>query len=297
MTQLEIWRIQAFQQLEDLLSKAKTEPVSKLDELLDHLIRVLSNLPARPADRPPYMGIYGTANVVTGRQKSAERLKTLVGKLQGVLNSTDHLVDDLLRLAANLPPRPPSRAPYEGLFPPSQMQWLQVSHLRSIAPTTSSERIAALLSPLNQTMVEYDIDTPLRQAHFLAQVAHESDRFNALEEYRSGAEYEGRDDLGNINPGDGIRFKGRGLIQVTGRANYQRCGLALGVDLIRHPHRLAELDLACRSAGWYWDTNNLNTYADRDDVQLVTRIVNGALNGLQDRINLLAAAKQSLKLG
>ncbi len=145
-------------------------------------------------------------------------------------------------------------------------------------------------------MVEFNISTPLRQAHFLAQIAHESDRFNALEEYASGEDYEGRDDLGNTQPGDGVRFKGRGLIQITGRTNYGDCGKALGVDLINNPTKLAAPDLASRSAGWFWAINQLNGDADNDDVRTVTRVINGGYNGLDDRIMLLQAAKQVLKV-
>jgi putative chitinase len=145
-------------------------------------------------------------------------------------------------------------------------------------------------------MVEFEINTRLRQAHFLAQIAHESDRFRALEEYASGEEYEGRDDLGNTQWGDGVRFKGRGLIQITGRANYRNCGEGLGVDLIDNPERLADPDLACRSAGWFWQTNKLNPDADRDDVETITRVINGGLNGFDDRVYLLAVAKSVLSV-
>jgi putative chitinase len=141
-------------------------------------------------------------------------------------------------------------------------------------------------------MQRYGITTAMRKAHFLSQTAHESDGFNTNEEYASGAAYEGRRDLGNTKSGDGVRFKGRGLIQVTGRSNYAECGNALGVDLIGNPQRLADFDLACLSAGWYWDTRNLNSYADNDDVIQITRIINGGLNGLDDRQAYLARAKQ-----
>lgn len=141
-------------------------------------------------------------------------------------------------------------------------------------------------------MQRYEITTALRKSHFIAQVAHESDGFNTNEEYASGADYEGRRDLGNTRAGDGVRFKGRGLIQVTGRSNYAECGNALGVDLINNPQRLAEFDLACLSAGWFWDTRSLNDYADGDDVWTITRIINGGLNGLEDREAYLYRARQ-----
>jgi putative chitinase len=177
------------------------------------------------------------------------------------------------------------------------MVLLTPDKLRSIAPEAPSGRPEQLAPQLNRTMVEYSINTPLRQAHFLAQVAHESDCFNALEEYASGEEYEYRDDLGNTQPGDGVRFKGRGLIQITGRTNYADCSKAMGVDLISNPRRLADPDLASRSAGWFWSTRQLNGDADRDDVRTVTRVINGGYNGLDDRIQLLKAAKSVLGIG
>jgi putative chitinase len=141
-------------------------------------------------------------------------------------------------------------------------------------------------------MQRYNITTPLRKAHFIAQIAHESDAFNTNEEYASGADYEWRRDLGNTKAGDGVKFKGRGLIQVTGRSNYAACGQALGVDLINNPQRLAEYDLACLSAGWFWDKMRLNGDADADDVMTITRLINGGTNGLADRQSYLARARR-----
>jgi putative chitinase len=91
-----------------------------------------------------------------------------------------------------------------------------------------------------------------------------------------------------------VRFKGRGLIQITGRANYGDCGEALGVDLITHPTRLAEPDLACRSAGWFWNTRNLSSFADRDDVDTITYRINGGYNGYDERVEFLHIAKSVL---
>jgi putative chitinase len=293
MHQLEIWRIQAFHCLNVLISKLEGD-LSSSDGLIDSLVRSLSQLPARPADKLPYTNIFGTTNVEEGREKAAERLQELSEKMQGNLKLEDGLVDGLIRSLSGLPARPADKQPYASLFPPPQMVFLTPELLQKIAPEAKTERLKQLTPHLNRAMVEFDIDTPLRQAHFLAQVAHESDRFNALEEYASGEDYEGRSDLGNVYPGDGVRFKGRGLIQVTGRTNYKRCGRALGVDLINHPKRLAEPDLACRSAGWFWDTHELNRDANRDDVDTITRIINGGYNGFEDRVRLLTSAKRVL---
>ncbi len=292
MAQLQIWRMQAFNRLEMLLAQVEGD-VGKGDELADSLIRLLNNQPARPADKPPYAGIFGTAEARAGRQKAIEQFQKLWNKLPGESCDIDGLVDDLLRVLSNLPARPADKQPYASLFPACKMVFLTPALLQAIAPEADSERIASLVESLNATMIEFDITTPLRQAHFLAQVAHESDRFNALEEYASGEDYEWRDDLGNTQPGDGVRYKGRGLIQVTGRTNYGECGRALGVDLVNNPTRLADPDLACRSAGWYWNTRQLNGDADRDDVRTVTRVINGGYNGLEDRLHLLDAAKQA----
>lgn len=143
-------------------------------------------------------------------------------------------------------------------------------------------------------MIARDISTPLRQLHFLAQVGHESGELRYTEEIASGAAYEGRKDLGNTQPGDGERFKGRGLIQLTGRTNYQNYGNAIGVDLVTNNQwtRVAtDPDLAVDVAAWYWDTHNLNQYADADDIETITRKINGGLNGLDDRKRIAARAR------
>lgn len=291
--QVNFWRARAFQRLTELILAMQGD-TNPNDGLIDGLVRSLSKLPERPADRVAYAGIFAVTNAVDGRKKAVERLRILAKDFNGDLGSVDALIDDLIRVLSNLPQRPLDKQPYASLFPASQMRWLTTKDLRAIAPTASSNRINQLIDELNRTMLEFDISTPLRQAHFLAQILHESDRLNALEEYASGAAYEWRSDLGNVNSGDGIRFKGRGLIQVTGRNNYRECSKALGVDLISNPKRLADPDLACRSAGWYWSTRKLNPDADRDDVRTITKVINGGFNGLDDRIQLLQAAKRVL---
>lgn len=293
MSQLDIWRLQAVDRIKTL-AKALNGELSPSDALIDSLVRNLGRLPARPADKPPYVGIFGVSDVSVGREKAVERLRSLSGTLQGNLCPNDGLVDDLVRSLSHLPPRPADKQPYASLFPVSKLVELSAAQLSSFVPDAESSQLARLAPCLLQTMVEFEIDRPLRQAHFLAQVAHESDRFRTLEEYASGEDYEGRDDLGNIYGGDGVRYKGRGLIQITGRANYADCGHALGVDLINNPKRLADPALACQSAGWFWDKHRLNLLADRDDAEAITRIINGGLNGYDERLNLLKAAKRVL---
>jgi Predicted chitinase len=155
-------------------------------------------------------------------------------------------------------------------------------------------RAPLFLDGINATMAEFDISTPVRQAAFLAQIGHESGQLRYVQEIASGAAYEGRKDLGNTWPGDGIKFKGRGLLQITGRANYAACGKALGLDLIDHPE-LLELPMnACRSAGWFWALKHLSWLADEDDMEKITRRINGGLNGLADRLALYEVAKEVL---
>ena len=158
----------------------------------------------------------------------------------------------------------------------------------------AGRRATLFLAPLNAAMAEFDIDTPLRQASFLAQVGHESGQLRYMRELASGAAYEGRADLGNVIAGDGVRFKGRGLLQVTGRANYAACGVALGLDLLAAPQLLEQTTAACRSAGWFWQSRGLNRLADAGDQERVTRRINGGVNGLAERLALYAAARNVL---
>jgi putative chitinase len=176
---------------------------------------------------------------------------------------------------------------------------LNASALLAVAGkrTTRQQEIIARLGPLlAPTLARYGINTPLRQAHFLGQCAHECDRFCTLEEYASGRAYEGRADLGNSQPGDGVRFKGRGLIQTTGRANYKRAATRLDLPLLDKPELLATAGPALEAACLYWQDRGLNRLADRDDILAVTRAINGGTNGLNDRRVLTARAKRVLGL-
>ena len=150
------------------------------------------------------------------------------------------------------------------------------------------------LQPINFTFDEFCIDTPLRQAFFLAQIAHESGSLRYVQEIATGGAYEGRVDLGNLELGDGIKYKGRGLIQITGRNNYQRVSESLGIDCLNNPELLEDPVNAARSAGWFWATHNLNASADANDLRTNTRIINGGYNGLIDRGQRLVEAKRGL---
>ena len=135
------------------------------------------------------------------------------------------------------------------------------------------------------------LDNPLRLIHFLAQLAHESGNFRYMEEIASGAAYEGRKDLGNTQAGDGKRFKGRGPIQLTGRANYRKYGQQLGIDFENNPEIVAIPSVGLLVACKFWADNGLNALADQDDVAMITRRINGGLNGFEDRKNKLSMIK------
>ena len=171
------------------------------------------------------------------------------------------------------------------------MSVVTLAQLEDIMPLART-RAAAFLAPLNAAMLEFGITTPARQASFLSQVGHESGQLRYVRELASGQAYEGRADLGNTQRGDGVRFRGRGLLQVTGRANYAACGKALGLDLLAKPELLEQAANACRSAGWFWQTRGLNFLADAGDQERVTRRINGGTNGLADRLALFAVAKR-----
>lgn len=154
--------------------------------------------------------------------------------------------------------------------------------------------IGAISSIFSTTLDRYAINTRLRIAHFMGQVTHECAGFCTAEEFASGAAYEGRQDLGNTQPGDGKRYKGRGLIQLTGRANYRDIGRILGLPLENQPELAAEPVTALKIACEYWKKRNINTAADRDDLISVTKLVNGGLNGLEERRSYLIKAKSEL---
>ena len=161
--------------------------------------------------------------------------------------------------------------------------------------------IARTFAPfVSDAMTEFGIDTPSRQAMFLANVGHESGGLRFLRELWGPTKtqlcYEGREDLGNTQQGDGFKYRGRGLLQVTGRANYKRIGAALGANLEEDPDLLSTPKLAARSAGYFWKSRGLNTYADLGEWVKVVRRINGGTNGMDERTELWGAAKTALKI-
>lgn len=159
---------------------------------------------------------------------------------------------------------------------------ITLEQLQAIMPQ-AGKRAALFLEPLNKAMNAFGIDSNARAAAFLAQVAHESGQLVYVKELASGVAYENRHDLGNDAPGDGVKYKGRGLIQVTGKANYKALSIALKVDCINKPEVLETPDNAAASAGFFWQSKNLNQYADSGDFITLTKRINGGLLGLAER--------------
>lgn len=160
------------------------------------------------------------------------------------------------------------------------------------------DRATEWLPVIEAAMREFGIDTRLRQAMFLAQIGHESGGMRYTVEIWGNTaaqqRYEGRANLGNTVEGDGFRFRGRGLIQTTGRFNYEATAKALDIDCVNNPDLLAEPINAARSAAWWWQSHNLNRFADADDCKGCTKVINGGYNGLEQRLALYAAAKLAL---
>lgn len=155
--------------------------------------------------------------------------------------------------------------------------------------------------PLTKAMEKYEINTPTRQAAFIAQIGHESGRLVYVREIwgptPTQTRYEGRKDLGNTQAGDGFKFRGRGLIQVTGRDNYRKVGQALNLGLESTPELLEKPEWAAESAAWFWKDRGLNILADRNDFRTITRRINGGFNGYVDRLALWEKAKKVLGAG
>jgi predicted chitinase len=158
-------------------------------------------------------------------------------------------------------------------------------------------QVEAHAAALTAAMAEWEINTALRQAAFLAQTAHETGGWRWLRELGGRSyffKYEGRKDLGNNQLGDGYRFRGRGYIQLTGRHNYRHASAQLGIPLLEHPELAEQPEYAARIAGWYWFQRALNRLADTGEFRQITRVINGGYNGLQDRERKYNIAKRIL---
>jgi putative chitinase len=167
--------------------------------------------------------------------------------------------------------------------------------LQAIYKETTPALLDKFLPHLNTAFGEFEINTPQRMRMFLAQIGHESGQLRYVKELASGEAYEGRANLGNTSPGDGVRYKGRGLIQITGKRNYVLCSLGLDLPLLENPEMLEQPLNAVRSAGWYWKSNNLNSLCDLGLFKELTKRINGGLNGYADRYKLYQRAFDVIK--
>lgn len=177
--------------------------------------------------------------------------------------------------------------------------YLPLDKLQAIMPKAGA-RAQRFLVPLNAALGIFAIHTIPRIAQFLAQIAVESGELRYTREIwgptSTQRRYEGRADLGNTEPGDGERYMGRGLIQLTGRHNYTVCSAELGIDVVNNPHMLEQPLLAALSAGWYWDARRINEAADANDIVRVTKLVNGGKTALPLRAAYFQTAMTVLTL-
>ena len=170
-------------------------------------------------------------------------------------------------------------------------------HFKECFKYAAKKTIDEFFQPFNNALREYHINSPYRIAAFIAQVAHESGSLRYTEELATGTTYEFRKDLGNIYRGDGKRFKGRGLIQLTGRNNYKWASRRLNLNLVKKPELAANTINSCRIAALYWHSRNLNKYADWNNIKgfrIITRRINGGYNGYSDRLSYWKHSKQVL---
>ena len=166
--------------------------------------------------------------------------------------------------------------------------------LARIMPFSTAAHRKAYLPLLNDAMRKSEIIGAKREAAFLAQIAHESGSLSFKEEVGSGVQYEWRSDLGNVNKGDGPRYKGRGFLMITGRANYRHYGNLLNLPLEEKPELAAEPGIAMNIAGVYWQEHGCNQLADQLNFKAITRKINGGLNGYQSRLEFYTRALKAL---
>jgi putative chitinase len=178
---------------------------------------------------------------------------------------------------------------------------LTVAQLREIMPNSSEQNRALYLPYIEAAMKEYGINTPLRRAAFLAEVAYNTVDLKALEELGTPdlfeKQYGQRKDLGNFEPGDGARYKGRGAFATVGRSNYQALGELMGVDLVKQPELLATAEIGFRAAALYWYRSGCNELAEKEDIVGLNRRLTGGSNGLAavkeyfDRAKIVLSAR------
>ena len=172
---------------------------------------------------------------------------------------------------------------------------ITLEQLKAVYKEAPESRLKEFLDPLNETLQRFEINTPVRIQMFLAQIGHESGELRYVLELASGQSYEGRKDLGNTQIGDGVKYKGRGLLQITGRNNYVLCGMCLDLPLLENPELLEQHPYSSLSSGWFWSTNNLNSFCDANDFERLTKKINGGLNGYANRLLLYQRAKKVIQ--
>lgn len=232
-------------------------------------------------------GSIDTSGVPLGDMQSVSAAQQLEAQMKALLREADgvdqEIADALKAITggdADLPPAP-APVPDDGYTPVTATQ------LMSIVPELSEAKANEMVGPLNDAMRQGGMNTPLRQAAFISQVAVESDRFVMTREYADGSEYEGRcrgpNGLGNCSPGDGVKYAGRGYIQLTGKDNYEAASKALGVDLVNNPDLAQTPEYAFKVSVFYWDTHNGNAVSDTGDIVAITEMVNGGHHALSER--------------
>jgi len=322
--ELQAYRKLALDRLEQLLIQLPETP-HEADYFVDRYIRILSDLPSRRDRSLPYEGLYGAGSSLDQyRDVATDRLQELVENLPEIAQ-VDEEVDNYIRVLSDLPPRPDNVQPYVRLFvlrtpapdpleiddnpKLSAQQLITSEQLLQIAGTNRiKNRIEALTPGVNATFEKYQINSKLRMAHFLAQIMHESGGLKWLRELWGPTAQQKKYDppfslaktLGNLNRGDGFKYRGRGLIQLTGKHNYQKftddIGAEFAANFVSQPDLVETAPYAVLVAGWYWNSRNINKFADQDNLREVTRKINGGWNGIRDRRRYLKRAKLVLKV-
>ncbi len=282
--------------LQTMQDKNVIDQKISVDIILDDLVRVVQGLPKRPIDRQIYSPLFGHGkDIEQYRMLALEVVSKKVIKESYV--EADYIIDDLIRKLSNLPSRALTTLPYERLFKVIEdekdvceekgncSELISLEQLKEIASLAPVNVIEDVYLEFKEIIIRYDISTKERLAHFLSQVLHESGCFRYKEEIASGKAYEGRKDLGNINKGDGEKYKGAGWIQVTGRYWYSEFGKYIEDEkVIEMGVRYVAKRYAGSITGYWWMRNRMNEYIDKgESVRQITRRVNGGLNGLKDR--------------
>ena len=200
---------------------------------------------------------------------------------------------------------------------------ITIQQLKQITGVNNINFLTSAVNGINETLNKYNINTPLRIAHFLAQILHKSGYLKTLKEnlnysvqgltktfkkyfineaealpYARNQEkiankvYANRMGNGPESSGDGWKYRGRGVIMITGKDNYTTLSKDTGIDFVKKPQLLEQMDYAIMSGGWYWNKNNLNTIADKDDILTITKRINGGTIGIESRKEILQKIKK-----